>query len=76
MKKFFPIVIIVLTGCLFTSCKKDYTCTCKITPSSGATKVETFIFTKTTNSKATDNCNAQATILNDQFGANTTTCSL
>ena len=31
MKKLFPIAIIAMFGALtFSSCKKDYTCTCKI----------------------------------------------
>lgn len=29
MKKIAPIAAFVLLGAMFTSCKKDYTCTCK-----------------------------------------------
>jgi len=60
MKKITPFVIVALFGALtFTSCKKDYKCTCKI-PSGSSTGTDTsynFDLGKSKKSDAQSKCN-------------------
>lgn len=64
MKKFLPIAAIAVVACMFTSCKKDYTCTCSWTQPGASTKTtQSWTYPKTTKSKATDACNSQGTII-------------
>jgi hypothetical protein len=76
MKKLFPVVAVAMLALLFTSCKKDYTCTCKITPTGSGTLPNVVLpFGKTTKSKAKDACkNAETTYT--VAGASTASCSL
>ena len=53
MKKFAPIVMVALLAVAFTSCKKDYTCTCK---DSAGTETAKYTFPKTTKKTAKSGC--------------------
>jgi len=55
MKKFAPIAAIALFAVAFTSCSKDYTCTC--TDSAG-TETAKYEYPKTTKSLAKTGCDA------------------
>ena len=62
MKKLLPIAMIAVVCMLFTSCKKDYTCTCTMTDNSvtpANVTTETFSLGKQTKSNATSACNAE-----------------
>jgi hypothetical protein len=68
MKKLFALSFIVLSVVSLSSCKKDYTCTCK--DSSGNTVGSITI--KSTKSKAKTTCTAD----NSMYGGTGTTCTL
>jgi branched-subunit amino acid transport protein AzlD len=79
MKKLFPIMAIAVVGILFTSCKKDYTCTCTETDNSSTpatTATVTFSLGKQTKSKATDMCNAEQTTVTGGGLSMSVTCHL
>lgn len=61
MKKLFiAITAIAFSATFFTSCKKDYTCTCKIT-SGGTTTTQVIPIKDASKGDATDACNAAET---------------
>ena len=70
MKKFAPIAAVALLGMMFTSCKKDFTCTCK---DSAGTTVGTP--TKYTNVKKKD-AKTLCDLANTGMAANGGSCSL
>ncbi|MCW3123862.1 MAG: hypothetical protein JWQ38_3354 [Flavipsychrobacter sp.] len=71
MKKLFPIALIAFAAMTFTSCKKDYTCTCSGT---GVT-ITTVTIPKTTKSDAKSKCSTlQAGWV--AAGATTATCGI
>jgi hypothetical protein len=71
MKKITTICIAALISTAFlTSCKKDYTCTCK---DSSGTVISTNPLGKMTKKKATDDCNALGSAYT---ASNTGSCSL
>jgi len=74
MKKLFPVAAVAVLAMMFTSCKKDYTCTCKITSGGTALPDVVLPFTKTTKSKATDACKTAETTYTS--AASTAKCSL
>ncbi len=82
MKKLLPVAIISVAGMLFTSCKKDYTCTCTETITSSTmngTTTVTFPLGKQTKSKATSMCNDEQTTANTSVGnsaSDVVTCHL
>lgn len=53
MKKLFPIALVAVAAMTFTSCKKDYTCTC--TGTGGYTATASFTI-HDTKSNATSTC--------------------
>jgi hypothetical protein len=61
MKRLLPIAAIALTAALFTSCKKDYTCTCQWKDNGTVIQTQTFTF-NASKSDAKKSCNNQATI--------------
>lgn len=72
MRKAFAILAVVALFGATTSCKKDYTCTCTITDSSGL--IDPITSTTTINASKSDAetaCNSESTI-----GTLTTKCSL
>lgn len=74
MKKLlFAITALAISATLFTSCKKDYTCTCKIT-TGGTTTTQAIPINNTTKSKAQDDCNAAKTTYTTSVS--TADCSL
>ncbi len=75
MKKLRPLALIALAACLFTSCKKDYTCTCKIT-TSGTTITQPVTYPKTTKSKAQEACDLAQKTYTNATTSTTATCSL
>ncbi len=58
MKKIILFAAIALVGSTFTSCKKDYTCTCTVSATGMATTKYTYPLTNTTKSDATSACSA------------------
>jgi hypothetical protein len=73
MKKLFPLMVVALVATMFTSCKKDYTCTCTIT-TLGTSTTQTFNYPKMTKGDAKDACNSQQTTWTT--GASTAKCNL
>jgi len=72
MKKLLFVAAIAVMG--LSSCKKDYTCTCVISDSSGyfPTTTTTSTIPNTTKSKAEDACKAA----NSTIGTLSTSCNL
>lgn len=73
MKKLFPLMVVAVVATMFTSCKKDYTCTCTIT-SGGTTTTQALPMNKVSKSDATDACKAAETTYTSV--ASTAKCSL
>ncbi len=69
MKKITPILAIAALAISFTSCKKDYTCTCK---DSAGTQTAQYQFPKVKKSAAEDGCNTWHTAAQVSGGS----CSL
>ncbi|GAA4462103.1 hypothetical protein GCM10023093_08010 [Nemorincola caseinilytica] len=55
MKKLFPLMVVAVAASMFTSCKKDYTCTCTITTGS-TTVTQPYALGKQSKSDAKDAC--------------------
>lgn len=73
MKKITLVAVAAISMSLFASCKKDYTCTCKVTVS-GSTADATQTFPKTSKSTAKTACESYETTL--KVGGATAECSL
>ena len=56
---------LILTSLMFTSCRKDYTCTCVITDSSGGTRTNIENIKATSKNKQSV---CEATTANSSFG--------
>ncbi len=60
MKKLFPVMAIALGAALFTSCKKDYNCTCTTTDNGTVIGTSTVSLGKQKKSDAENACSAKA----------------
>lgn len=59
MRKLFPVAVIALVAVMFTSCKKDYTCSCTYTdPSTNTVIIAPNITIHDTKSHAQSACSA------------------
>ncbi len=74
MKKLLPIIAVALFATLFTSCKKDFNCTCTITDPGSDPETITFSIPKTTKSKAETTCKAAQTTYS--IGGSSVACKL
>lgn len=75
MKKLFPVAIIAVFAMMFTSCKKDYTCSC--TETDGGTVVATVSATfHDTKSKAQTACSSYQSTVSTGGTSITVSCSL
>lgn len=74
MKKMITLSAVVLTAMLFTSCKKDYTCTC-VTKDNGVELSRTSVTIKDTKKNAESACSGKATASGGGVTI-TTSCSL
>jgi len=62
MKKMIPVAAMAVFALMFTSCKKDYTCSCTVTVTGQSTTTPvSATFTKTTKSDAQSNCDKMKT---------------
>lgn len=75
MKKLIPVAALAVFAMMFTSCKKDYTCTCTWT-FAGTSQTVTGSLGKTTKSKAQDACNTSQTNYNNMAGYTSVTCHI
>lgn len=71
MKKLFPVVAVALIATMFTSCKKEYTCTCTVTVGGMSTSSSASLG-KLTKKDAEAACTARSTSVSGV----TATCSL
>lgn len=60
MKKFIPVVAVAALAMMFTSCKKDYKCTCTVTAAGSSTSA-TYDLGKQKKKDAEAACSAKAT---------------
>ena len=59
MKKLFSVAAFAVVAFTFASCKKDYTCTCVVTPNGSSSGVaQAYQLNNTTHSKAQSDCSA------------------
>ena len=72
MKKLIPVATFAILALVFASCKKDYTCTCVVTPTGSTTGVSNaYPENNTTLDKAKSDCSA----LQAKYTTSTTTAS-
>lgn len=74
MKKLFPLMVVAVVATMFTSCKKDYTCTCTITVSGGSPVTQPYPLGKQTKGDAKDACDKMTTTYTT--AASTASCKL
>jgi hypothetical protein len=72
MKKIFALAIVVLA---FASCKKDYTCTCKVSDSSTGTEITTPTEFNGLSKSDADAAKTSCESVNGSVGTITTSCT-